>query len=227
MRPDPALGVFDTMLAREGRVQALGPHLDRLSASLRTLYEHELCADLAATVMARAAELSEPHRLRVDAVPGDGELVVTVNSTPVPSGVSDPVTLDRLDMPGGLGAHKWIDRRLLSARQNVLLIDGEHVLEGAWGNVWLLEGDRVVTPADDGRILPGVTRALLLALAPSLGLEAREEPITLTRTTRAEAVFLTSAVRHAVPAGLDATAAEHPRVGVIRDALAALGWPAC
>ena len=45
------------------------------------------------------------------------------------------------------------------------------MLEAAWGNVWLLEGDRLITPPADGRILPGVTRALLLELAPSLGLQ--------------------------------------------------------
>jgi branched-subunit amino acid aminotransferase/4-amino-4-deoxychorismate lyase len=77
------------------------------------------------------------------------------------------------------------------------------VLEAAWGNVWLLEDHgRLLTPPADGRILPGVTRALLLELAPSLGLEAREEPITIERARAAPIVFVTSAIRLAVPAGL-------------------------
>ncbi len=63
-----------------------------------------------------------------------------------------------------------------------LLVDADgSVLEAAWGNFWLLEGDALVTPPADGRILPGVTRALLLELAPALGLHAREQPITLQR----------------------------------------------
>jgi para-aminobenzoate synthetase/4-amino-4-deoxychorismate lyase len=56
-----------------------------------------------------------------------------------------------------------------------------------------------VTPPADGRILPGVTRARLLA-APHL--ETREEPIPLTVLERAEAIVLTSSIRLATAAGL-------------------------
>ncbi len=51
--------------------------------------------------------------------------------------------------------------------QAPLLVDADGtVLEAAWGNVWVLEGDALLTPPADGRILPGVTRSLLLELAP-------------------------------------------------------------
>jgi para-aminobenzoate synthetase / 4-amino-4-deoxychorismate lyase len=228
MRPDPALGVFDTMLAREGRVHALGAHLERLEASAMTLYGLSLPDGVAATVAKRAAqEHSEPRRLRVDAVPVNGELRVSTSTTAVAPGVWDPVALEPLRVPGGLGAHKWIDRRLLHAHPNALLLDGDEMLEGAWGNLWLLEGERVITPPTDGRILPGVTRALLLENAPALGLEPRAEPLPLARVLGADALFLTSAVRHVVAAGLHATPSEHPRLRAIREALAAVEWPPC
>ena len=92
-----------------------------------------------------------------------------------------------------------------------LLLDSDGtVLEAAWGNVWLLEGDALVTPPADGRILPGVTRALLLELAPSLGLRPREEPVSLHRLRAAPLTFATSAIRLAVPATLGGSAGAAP-----------------
>ena len=36
--PDPALGVFETLLVRDGTAQALDAHLARLAASVADLY---------------------------------------------------------------------------------------------------------------------------------------------------------------------------------------------
>ena len=72
------------------------------------------------------------------------------------------------------------------------------VLEGDVGQrVGSVEGDRLVTPPADGRLLPGVTRERLLR-RPG----AREAPLTLADLARAEAIVLTSSVRLATPAGL-------------------------
>jgi branched-subunit amino acid aminotransferase/4-amino-4-deoxychorismate lyase len=96
------------------------------------------------------------------------------------------------------------------------------VLEGAWGNLWVLEGDTLVTPPADGRILPGVTRALLLELAPALGYHAREAPVSLERARRAPATFMTSAIRLAVPATL-ATCPAPARAADVHRICTALG----
>ncbi|MGZ4312928.1 MAG: aminotransferase class IV [Solirubrobacteraceae bacterium] len=230
MRPDPSQGVFETMLVRQGRVHALGPHLARLSHSVGALYGMSLPRDLPGRVRDHSAGLPGEHRLRVDAVPGQ---TVEITTRPVAPGYRHPVTLEPFVIPGGLGPHKWRDRRSLDiaaryrgatltrgARAGAgagagagwetapLLIDADGtVLEAAWGNLWLLEGDRLVTPPADGRILPGVTRALLLARAPSLGLRAAEEPITLERARAAPVAFATSAIRLAVPVGIAGTPA--------------------
>jgi para-aminobenzoate synthetase/4-amino-4-deoxychorismate lyase len=72
------------------------------------------------------------------------------------------------------------------------------VLEAAWANVWIEDGDgALLTPPADGRILPGVTRASLLALPA-----AREAALTLADLGRARAILLTSSVRLVTPAGL-------------------------
>lgn len=127
-------------------------------------------------------------------------------------------------MPGGLGAHKWCDRRLLDGLGSdpvPLLVDTDDaVLEGAWGNVWVLAGEDLITPPADGRILPGVTRAALVELAPRLGLRIREEPIGLAGIERAGVMFLTSSLRLAVTAAVGPPPAETPSIARIRNALA-------
>ena len=111
-------------------------------------------------------------------------------------------------VPGGLGPHKWVDRRgiddaaaRLGATPLIVEADGE-VLEAAWANVWALEGTRLLTPPADGRILPGVTRARVLAVADDVGLGAAEERLPLDRLASADAILLTSSLRLAVPGRL-------------------------
>jgi para-aminobenzoate synthetase/4-amino-4-deoxychorismate lyase len=206
--PDRAQGVFETMLVRRGQIHALDRHLERLAHSLGALYGTRLPPGLPRRLRRHAAGLSGEHRLRVDAVPGQ-ELRVTAR--PVAAGYRAPVALAPLVVPGGLGPHKWRDRRLLDARPAdpaPLLVDADGtVLEAAWGNVWLLDGDRLTTPPADGRILPGTTRALLLERAPALGLTAREAPISLDAMRTAPVTFATSSIRLAVPATLAGWAA--------------------
>lgn len=213
------------MLVRDGRVHALRHHLDRLAHSIAALYGMRLPAGIASRLPAQAAGLTGEHRLRVDVVPGEE---IEVSARPVAPGHRGAVALEPWVVPGGLGAHKWRDRRLLDARPAdpaPLLVDSDAtVLEAAWGNFWLLEGDTLVTPPADGRILPGVTRALLLELAPSLGLRPREEPISLHRAEAATVTFATSAVRLAVPVTLSGgPASPDGAVHRIRAALHA-GW---
>ena len=103
-----------------------------------------------------------------------------------------------MTLPGGIGAHKWIDRRLLDALADQvapalpLLVDLDGYVLESWGaNVFArLSGGTLVTPPLDGRILPGVARARLLAVHE----RAREQRLTLEALLGADEVFLTSAL---------------------------------
>jgi para-aminobenzoate synthetase/4-amino-4-deoxychorismate lyase len=108
----------------------------------------------------------------------------------------------------------------------VLICDDDgQVLEAGWANLWLLEEDRLRTAPADGRILPGVTRARLLALGPSMGLEASESPITWGDLQTAPAVFLTSSLRIVVVTSCTRPSAPADgRIDAIADALAAGDW---
>ena len=213
-RPDPALGVFETLLVLDGQIISLQQHLARLATSIAALYGRELDRDRAAAAASRIvddASASDTHgdraparlgRLRIIAA-ADGALSVTVS--PVPRPQPRPLVLAPFVLPGGLGAHKWLDRRLLDALTRAmpgtvpLLVDLDgQVLEAAHANVWIREGRALITPPADGRILAGVTRAGQLADLP----DAREAPIDLERLAAADAVVLTSSIAGRRPAVL-------------------------
>jgi phosphoglycolate phosphatase len=232
-RPDPAKGVFETIAVADGAIQALREHLERIDGSVSDLYDLRLPADTAARARTTAGTLDGRHRMRIQAIPGADGLTVRVTTEPYALPDSDRVySLRPTKLPGGLGPHKWSDRRLLDGLSSPgsvpLLVDADGgVLEAAWANVWILEGNRIVTPPADGRILPGVTRALLLAHAGSVGLTAAAEPIPLDRARGADAVFLTSSLRLAASAALDGSSAAPggaATIGAIRTALQAVGW---
>jgi para-aminobenzoate synthetase/4-amino-4-deoxychorismate lyase len=195
-RPDPALGVFETLAVRDGRASELDRHLRRLEASARALYDIELPAGLDAAARARAAAAPPGvHRLRITLDP-DGSTDVT--TTPAAPGPPADAPLDPVLVAGGLGAHKWQDRRPLDGVPGALIVDLDGaVLEAASANVWIVEGERLVTPPADGRLLPGVTRDRLLDLG-----RATAEPIDLARLGAADGVVITSSIRLAAPAAL-------------------------
>lgn len=201
-RPDPAAGIFETVLLADGAPVALDAHLTRL---------HRSATRLRGTAPDLAVAADEVHALaregaaaaRIIAVPDTrGGWTVTVMARPAPAPLAAPVKLIPVLLPGGLGEHKWADRSILRGPADGaswLLCDrGGEVLEAAWANVWLREGDLLVTPPADGRLLPGVRRASMLA-DPAIA--TAEEPIDLPRLERADEVLLSSALR-LVPAAL-------------------------
>jgi para-aminobenzoate synthetase/4-amino-4-deoxychorismate lyase len=198
-RPDPALGVFETILVRGGVPVDGRAHLARLERSVRALYGGELPDDLDARMLAAAAA-APLQRLRIVATPDSVEIEAEpLAAEPEP----DAVTLAPAFLPGGLGAHKWRDRRLLDelaervgAVPLIVDLDGA-VLEAASSNIFVVEGTHLVTPPLDGRQLPGTVRARVLALHP-----AREERLTLDRIAAADELLLASSIRGIYPARL-------------------------
>jgi para-aminobenzoate synthetase / 4-amino-4-deoxychorismate lyase len=67
--------------------------------------------------------------------------------------------------------------------------------------VFAVEDGVLLTPAADGRILPGVARARAIETAVSLGLEVREQRLGLERMIAAGEAFLTGSVRGIEPVG--------------------------
>ena len=163
----------------------------RLERSANLLFGTEPPAAARELVLdhARGVELG---RLRLDVAPrGDGSLgaearVADVDEATVFPAWERAVTLAPVEVAGGIGAHKWSDRRLLErAEANCapalpLIVDSdEAVLEVSRGNVFLVRDGALITPPADGRMLPGVARQRIFDVATSAGIELREEPVSL------------------------------------------------
>ena len=204
--PDYRLGVFETLLVVGGEPVALNAHLDRLATSLGDLYAEALPHETEAEVRQESERL-RLGRLRLTAVPTASSLRVDVLAGEIDPGLvfpADGVKLRRHSVPGGLGAHKLVHRPGINRpgpdEAGALIVDGGAVLEAGWANVFAVRGGTLFTPPLDDRLLPGTTRAALLALASEEEIETREEPLTTADLPAAEETFLTGSVRGIEPA---------------------------
>lgn len=196
-KPDPAQGIFETMLVVDGVPVAPEAHLSRLETSLKSVYGTELPAQARQLVAEHAKGLGL-GRLRLTLVPGGG---IEVESGEIDRSLHFPehsISLRLHPVSGGLGAHKWADRATLPASgkgEAALLVDGDEVLEADRANVFAVRKGTVFTPPLDGRILPGVTRATTIDLARKEGFEIIESALTLEQLRQSEEVFLTNSIR--------------------------------
>lgn len=211
-----AVAPFETMGAVGGSLPLWSRHLARLSGAAQ-----RLGLPFVATPALRAAAvgllLRNGHTegvLRLALVP-DGRAVRVVLATrarsPVrvvqllPTVVPRPATAP----PGDLKAEprRYYDEVHQQAQDGgaddgiVVAADGA-VLEAAHGNLWLRLEGRWVTPALDGRVLPGIARGLLLAGLRQTGQDVVERACDLGDLHRAEALAHSNAVYGPRPACL-------------------------
>ena len=203
LRPRPARGVFTSLRVTGGRAPGLDRHLARLDGSTWRLFGKHLPPSLQAD-LASCLSNGPSGRLRLAARPVGGPLQVTVEVIPA----SDPpgtVALRPVMIPGGLGPHKWLDRRLLAhlagepgpgPDEQLLITDGDgEVLETDRASVFAVIDGVLHTPPAGGRLLPGVTRAAVLRIAREEGLAVRETPLRIRRLLDASEVFVTNSVQ--------------------------------
>lgn len=235
------LGVFETLRVRAGRSAGAELHLARLEAGGRRLGidvdRGTVLAGIAA-VLDGAPDADVLLRVTVtagDAAPdwppvpaGHPRVLVTRGPAPaLPAPAVDAAVVPGPRAPAGLGdvkttsyAGSVLAQRAARARgaEVALLEDGGVVREAADGNLLALHGTTLTTPPTDGRILAGVTRRLVLDLAPGLGLVVREADLTRPDLATADLVLISSAVRRLRPVrrvdGADVAAGDgvHPVV---------------
>jgi para-aminobenzoate synthetase/4-amino-4-deoxychorismate lyase len=190
--PDPAAGVFETLLVRGGAARNVAAHVARMRAS---------GAALELRVPERLEELiaQQARRLGTRAL----RLTLTAAGLTIDDRALPPrglVELVPIVVPGGLGAHKWADRRLIDAYSGpgvaplICDVDG-HVLEAGHAAVMVVRAGRLIAPPVDGRQVPPTSRPSPL----------EEQPIRLDDLRRADAIILSSSLRGAHPAVLRAS----------------------
>ncbi|HKT83561.1 MAG TPA: aminotransferase class IV [Solirubrobacterales bacterium] len=209
---DPGWGVFETMLVIAGRAVELDAHVERLRTSVAALYGATL-PDSAPDLARNAASGIEHGKVRLTVVPVGARMEVRVSAEEVEAASVFPggeraASLRGFIVEGGLGEHKWADRRLLDrlaaaapAGELPLLLEADGtVLEASRASVFAVRDERLLTPPTDGRILPSIARLQTLEVAREVGIEVSEEPLALDEL-RDEEAFLTGSVRGIEPVG--------------------------
>lgn len=87
-----------------------------------------------------------------------------------------------------------------SGFEEALMLNSEgYVAEASADNLFIVLGNRLVTPATHVGALPGITRAVVLELAGKFGMDTSETQITLQEVYNADECFLTGTAAEVCP----------------------------
>jgi len=200
-------GVFETIRTQNGESVALDRHLKRMRKGATVLEisipKDEFFRSAVSEVLNATREISV-GRMRIT-VSGSGNLVIThAIYTPwsEPAGVvTYPFPLNERALLAhvkstsyatSLSAHKYATAR--KAEDAILFGSKGQLAEASTANIFLLIGNKLLTPNLDSGALPGITRELIL----EWGL-AEEAELNFDDLAKAEGALLSSSLRYLQP----------------------------
>ena len=222
-------GLFETMRAYSGHIFHLEKHLARFSRSAKLLgIDPESAANLEKALYdtLRANNLFDA-RIRLTLSGGEGEpvpdplasrsptlLIIARSYIPYPRQVYEQgfkaivsnIRRNTLSPASVMKSLNYLDNllarleaKLEGADEAILLNEQGFLAEGSTSNIFLISDNTLLTPSRDSGILPGITREVVLELAPSLGLEAVEREIASEELLKADEAFLTNSLIEIMP----------------------------
>ena len=97
-------------------------------------------------------------------------------------------------LPNILAKNYAVDQ---GADEAVFVDDGDIITECSATNIFAVLNGQLVTHPVGPKVLPGITRAILLQLATDLGIDTQERPWTVAEAASASELFITSTTREA------------------------------
>ncbi len=216
-------GLFETLLAKQGRIIRLDQHISRLLEGAAILripppFDAEtLRAAAHDTLEANGLADAERASLRITltrGVAGRGlavppapspTVMVTASATPAParsvSVVTSSVQKLATSPASALKTLNYTDNVMARLEADAAGAD-EALMRSAdggiacatIGNIFAVVDGVLMTPPDDGAIRAGITRGDVMTLARDTGLSVSEGPLSIDMLTRAEEVFLTNSL---------------------------------
>ena len=211
-------GAFESLRVYGGKPFRLAGHLDRLDTSCARLGvelpSRGTVEELVGLAL-RAAGKSEAV-LRIYATPGHGDGPVALAMVAeLPPDLEElraagiraiTVEFRPADLIGGVKSTSYalnmmaVDEARARGAEDALFVAGDGtVLEATTSNVWWRRGRTLSTPVADGRILAGVTRDVLLELAPTAEHEVAEGAFPVSELAAADEAFASSSIREVMP----------------------------
>ncbi len=211
------LGVFETMLAIDGRLPAFGLHYARLLEGCHRLHirppeEHalrqaidELLEDEAPDGRVRVRLTRTSGRGGLRHLPGENALTLVSLSEWRPlsgplSVILSPWPINEGSPLAGIKCTSYAanlmaldDARQEGADEVIFNNTREELCEAATANVFLVRGGILVTPELDSGCLPGTARRRVIELARRRGITVEERRVDAHELSLSEEILLTSA----------------------------------
>jgi len=214
------LGLFETILAVEGRPVFVGQHMERFARGCERLGWPVETTDLAAVMIdllqhnhlgtGRARirlALTAGSGVMGDPSPGGDRLLWMTASAaaeppPTASVNVSPFTRNERSPLAGLKCASYAENHLaldharrLGYEETLFFNNSGHLCEAATSNVFLVTGGTLRTPSLDSGCLPGITRAVVIGLAARLGIPCMETRLSSDDLRASDGIFLTSSTR--------------------------------
>jgi D-alanine transaminase len=84
---------------------------------------------------------------------------------------------------------------LAAGADEAVFVENGVVSECSSSNIFIVRGDHVLTHPVGSKVLPGVTRAVLIELAPTIGVTIEERAVREADAATADEIFITSTTR--------------------------------
>ncbi len=159
----------------------------QVTRGVMTKRDHAFDDSLQPTVFAMANPLTAPD----DAIARDGVKAITLSDIRWQSCHIKAITL----LPNVLLRQQAIDT---GAAEAILIKDG-YATEGAASNLFVVSRGILITPPKGPRLLPGVTRDLILELAAHHAIPYREADVSSEDLINADEIWLTSSTKEILP----------------------------
>lgn len=215
-------GVFETMSALDARIVDGRQHFTRLRQGADFLgipisYSDQVLGGACSQVLQSNGLTEARASVRLTVTRGPGSRGLLPPETPTPTilvtaaPASDPpktmsviVAGPRRNELSPLSRYKTLNyldnvvaRReaaSMGADEALMLNTQGHVACASAANIWLVEGDRLVTPRVSDGALPGIARQRIIALAGEADLDATEDSIDPARLSTADQLFLSNSL---------------------------------
>lgn len=218
------LGLFETLLAVDGRVVHVDRHLKRLALGLDRLGWMMPAEDLKhamGQLLERNGLCEGRARVRLAITGGSGSLrdlstggdrlcwmsasavqpaigLLKIGISPWRRNEHSPLAgLKCASYAENLLALNWAKQRGLD--EVLFLNTANELCEAACANVFLVRDEILMTPGIESGCLPGVTRSLVLEFASRSGFSVTEGQLTIEHVKHASECFLTSSSRGVMP----------------------------
>ncbi len=214
-------GVYEVMAKIDGRIRARSLHAQRLRSSLDSIGLETSVEQVFADVDRLTKKVGFSNAkiyIQVTRGPADARdhafpstvsptIFLTVSAfEAVPQTASQAIVRpdirwrkNHIKSVALLGNVLLMQEARESDAQEVILYRDEYVTEASTSNVFVIRGQKVVTPPLSDLILPGITRHLVIEIAQKLGILVVEDNIRVDSLSEADGIFLSSSTRGLLP----------------------------